>query len=300
MDIVNIYKQYGVFIASESDRHYRDGWVNTPCPYCTGNPGNHLGYNLQDNYFKCWRCGFHPTIKVLMRLLNLSYEEVKEIVYRNKGIKGFYHNKHIRITKKAFKTPSNLQPISEVPYCQKYLEKRGFDPLFLENRYSIKATGPISELDKIDYRFRIFIPIFYDNEEVSWQTRDCTGKHNIKYLSCPKNRELVHHKDTLYQNPLTDIIVLCEGVFDVWKVEMAGYPATCTFGIGYKVSQLLLLAINYQKIIIFFDSEPQAQEQALDMQKRLLLGGREAINICPPKFIDPGAMKPKEIRNLIK
>ena len=280
MNIQKLYNSYGIKYAAESDRHYREGWVNIPCPFCTGNAGNHLGYDLQNNYFKCWRCGYHSTYKVLMKLLDAPYHEIKKIFYQYKG-KGGDYQKQIKI-KTDFRTPSNLKCILDNIYCFNYLHKRGFDPIDLQTKYDIKCTGPTSSLDNINFKFRIFIPIFYDNKMVSWQTRDCTDKSSLKYISCPSKREYIQHKTILYQTPLSDLIVLCEGVFDVWKVENAGYPSTCTFGIGYKTEQLLELIKHYEKIIIFFDYERQAQQQANEIKNRLMFTGKKVINICPP------------------
>ena len=298
MNITNLYNHYGIQVASESDKHYRDGWVNTPCPFCTGNQGHHLGYNTYDNYFRCWRCGFHPTLKVLQSLLNLNYNEAKKILYEYKG-KTYYKTAPVQIRKKAFKTPSNLKPISEVALASIYLRKRGFDPLLLESKYNLKASGPISYLDDIDFRFRIFAPIYFNGEMVSWQTRDYTGKSTLKYISCPSARELIKHKHILYQLPDTGFIVFCEGIFDVWKVEMAGYPATCCFGIDYLEQQMKLL-IGYEKIIIFFDSEKQARERAEELKERLLFIGKEVISVYPPEGEDAGSLTVNQIKELLK
>ena len=297
MNLQEIYNSFGVRIASQSDRHYRNGWINTSCPYCKGNPGNHLGYNIEQNYFKCWRCGFHPTIKVLMDLLHMNYHDTKQLIYKHDG-KVNQKVSLVKMRKKAFKTPPNLIPIHQSFIHKKYLLQRGFNADILENKYGIQAIPHISKLDNINYKFRIFIPIFYKNKMVSWQTRDITDTSNFRYLSCPQKRELIEHKKILYQTPETDFIIITEGVFDTWKVELAGYPATCCFGIEYKTSQLKQL-LQYKKIIIFFDSEPQAQEKASQLHHRLLFAGKNVINITPPNNKDPGSMPPEQIRKIL-
>ena len=78
--------------------------------------------------------------------------EAKKLLYRYSG-KVRSKAPEIKIRKKAFKIPSNLKLVHEVPYASKYLRKRGFDVELLESRYNIKATGPISNLDKTDYAF---------------------------------------------------------------------------------------------------------------------------------------------------
>jgi DNA primase len=49
-------------------------------------------------------------------------------------------------------------------------------------------------------------------------------------------------------------IVVCEGVTDVWRL---GPGAVCTFGIKVTPSQIRLLS-QYNKVIVFFDDDPQA------------------------------------------
>jgi len=76
----SLLSDYGIEVATQSDKHYREGWVNVSCPFCTGNPGYHLGYNKDDKYFYCWRCGWHSIYKVLVALLGISYNDVKALL----------------------------------------------------------------------------------------------------------------------------------------------------------------------------------------------------------------------------
>ena len=69
MDIIRLYRDYGIDHKAEGHKHTRPGWVNTECPFCTGNPGMHLGWNLKEEYFFCWRCGWHAPITTLSELL---------------------------------------------------------------------------------------------------------------------------------------------------------------------------------------------------------------------------------------
>lgn len=46
MDIVRLYHDYGVDHRTEGHKHCRPGWVNTECPFCEGNKGFHLGWNI--------------------------------------------------------------------------------------------------------------------------------------------------------------------------------------------------------------------------------------------------------------
>ncbi|MFZ2799119.1 MAG: hypothetical protein WAZ30_02760, partial [Syntrophorhabdus sp.] len=80
MDIERLYRDFGVDYASEGHRHARPGWINASCPFCTGNPGYHLGFDLDGNYYYCWRCGWHPIIQTISKLTNISEPEVRKFI----------------------------------------------------------------------------------------------------------------------------------------------------------------------------------------------------------------------------
>ena len=58
MKLIQLYQDYNVPFQTEGHKHCRDGWVNTECPFCTGNPGLHLGATLDGKIFTCWRDGW--------------------------------------------------------------------------------------------------------------------------------------------------------------------------------------------------------------------------------------------------
>jgi hypothetical protein len=171
--------------------------VNTECPHCTGNPGLHLGYNLQGNFYTCWRCGWQPVVPTIAKLLNLPYNQANTIV-KQYGllVPKLIKEPQVKIRVKAHRLPSNAEPLNTTHRA--YLSKRGFDPDLLERTWNLLGTGPYSKLDNIDYRFRIIIPFIWDGQQVSFDSRDITGKDPGRYKACPKDRELIPHKEILY------------------------------------------------------------------------------------------------------
>ena len=79
MDIIKFYEDYGISYLLEGHKHCRPGWVNTECPFCTGNPGVHLGFSLTENYFHCWRCGGKNTVETIQKLVGCSKDEARRI-----------------------------------------------------------------------------------------------------------------------------------------------------------------------------------------------------------------------------
>lgn len=310
MGITDLYNDYGIPVAQPGDRHYADGWVNTPCPLCTGNPGNHLGYNLGEHYYHCHRCGNHAADYVLVRLLGVSRDQAKQLIrdYRiktNTASRPVDQSQRIKIKKLALKYPTGTGPLT-YPH-RKYLKHRGFDPDALESRYGIQGTGPTSRLERkdlttgrkiqIDYRYRIIIPIFWDGQLVSFQARDYTGRQEPKYKACPQERELIHHQDIIYgwRNQPTDWAVVVEGVVDVWRL---GWPAVATFGISYTAEQVRVLARMFKRVVTIYDPDPQAQQQVVKLGGELRFRGVQVENINLPT--DPGDLNQQEANYLMK
>jgi len=295
MDIIRLYQDYGVNYKTEGHKHCRPGWVNTECPFCTGNPGYHLGYNLKGNFFTCWRCGWHPVIPTIAKLIGTSVQEAKRIV----SSYGMYIPKNEKIElieqRNEHKLPSGAGPLSR--QHKKYLEKRGFDPDKLEREWNLLGTGPVSKLDNSDYKHRIIIPYIWKRQQVSFQSRDITGKSPAKYKACPTNRELIHHKHILYGDErLWGMEGICvEGPIDVWKL---GKKAFAVSGIKYTRYQLLEISRRFKRVFVVFDNESQAISQAEKLAGDLRFLGVETIRIQVDD--DPGNMNLDDAEHFVR
>ena len=295
MNLPQLYQDFNISYADEDHKHYQLGWVNTHCPFCTGNPGMHLGFNEQENYYNCWRCGGHPVTKVISKLIGVSEQEAKGILRKYKIKITTKQEPKVTIRAKAHKFPSGVSMMKS--HHKKYLAGRGFDPDKLEEEWNLFGTGPISLLDDVDYKHRIMAPIYWDLQQVTFQARDITDRHKLKYMACPKDRELVHHKHILYgkQEAWGDTGICVEGITDVWKL---GEKAFATFGIEYTPIQLRLIANTFKRVFVLFDDESQAIKQATKLMNELKFRGlnAERINIDG----DPGSMKQDDADYLIK
>jgi len=303
MNIQKLYEDFSIPYAPEGHRHYRDGWINTNCPFCSGHEGMHLGWEIESNHYYCWRCGFHKTTTTISKLLRITEQEVKHIIRQYRvGITTTKETK-AKIRRKAFRLPSNTEPLS-VRHKQ-YLERRGFDPDYLETQYGLLGTGPVSTLDKINYKFRIIAPIYWihGDDQVSFQGRDITNRSKLKYITCPKDRELIFHKDILYMNtfpndlslPPFDIGICVEGITDVWRF---GDYSFATFGIEYTHKQVRLISQMFKRVAVVFDDEPQAVIQANKLVGELKFRGVDAWRVDIDG--DPGGMKQVDADYLVK
>jgi hypothetical protein len=299
MDIIEFYRDFSVETAPDGHKHHQPGWVNIECPFCTGeHAGYHLGYNIDGNYYHCWRCGGKPVWLVISRVIDVSRQRAEELIREYKGTspqpqKDFQNQK-------PFKLPTDTGDLSR--HHRKYLRKRSFSPSQLIRDWNIQGTGPIASLndgegERIDYRNRILVPIIWDDQIVSFQARDITDKHSLKYKACPQLREKIHHKDIIYgrQDKWGEVGIGVEGVFDVWRL---GFQSVGTFGIEFTHRQVRIIAKNFKRFVTVFDPDPQAKEQAkkltAELQFRRVDASYEIMNT------DPGDMTNEEAEYLVK
>jgi len=292
MDIERLFQDYNIPYATEGNKHCTEGWVNIHCPFCPGSQGFHLGISIDHGGAHCWRCGGHSTIKIISKLLGLPNQSAKKILQKYQSRTARRISREPQVSIHPIKFPKPNYPLS-APY-KKYLNKRGFDADKLEQQWGLLQTGPVSFLDEISYARRIIIPIMWGGEMVSFQARDITGKSDLKYMACPKKREKIHHKNIVYgkQEILenSDAIIIVEGVTDVWRL---GEQAVATFGIEFRMEQVLLLSKFDADFFIVFDDEPQAQKQAKKLSTKLKTLGKRAHIISGIKD-DPGSMNQDE------
>lgn len=299
MDVKSLYSDFSIEYRTEGHKHSRPGWVNCECPWCSGDAGHsglHLGYNLRSNFYTCWRCGSKPVIPTLVKLLKTNEKEVRKILKNYDCIAPIGADKEIEQNQLEHKFPSGIMPLQK--NHRKYLEGRNFDPDKLEQEWGLLGTGPISLLDKIDYRFRIIIPFIWDEQQVSFDSRDITGQHPSKYMACPKSRELIPHKEILYgkQSKWGRTGIILEGPTDVWRF---GTCAAATSGIKYTPKQVRLIAKTFSRVAVCFDGgESQAINQANLLVGELKFRGVDAFRVDIEG--DPGSMEQSEADYLVK
>lgn len=265
-DVLKFYADNRVVSAAQGHKHCIPGWVQTPCPFCTGNPGYHLGFNLTQGYFNCWRCGYHSKEEVIKSVVRCSWEQAKQIRRT--------YNDHIAVPKLKptehaveCKLPPEVRKVTAAD--KKYLESRGFDPDKIIQMWDLRNGGIVGR-----YHHRLMAPIYLDGELVSYQGRDRTGKSDLKYKACAKADEKYNHKDILYGTDLVpgDTIIIVEGIFDVWRL---GPGAVCTFGIKYRREQVKFIKDRFNEAIILFDPDPQAIREGRRLAAELDMGGVE-------------------------
>lgn len=254
-DVKDFYEAHGIKSISEGHKHCRPGWVQVPCPFCTGNVGWHLGFNLKTDFYNCYRCGFHSTMEVIHTFLPVSWDKAKEIMKEYST-----YSSHQR-TKERIKRATEITIPSNGPLGYsyiRYLQRRNYNPYDIINKWDLVAGGPYGK-----QKHRIIAPITYNKTIVSYQGRDITEKSGIKYKACKMEEEIIHHKNILYGIDYAKrSCILVEGITDVWRL---GYGAVASFGASMMKSQIFLLAEKFNKVFVMFDNGPTdkiAQESA--------------------------------------
>lgn len=295
MNIEQFYRDYNIKYVTENHKHARDGWVNIECPFCHGNAGYHLGYDTNGHKFVCWRCGGKYPIKVVEKLLNITYAEAS-VIWKQYGML-FGSTKRVEknILLKKFKLPPGAEELSQAH--RNYLESRNFDPDEIIKTWGILGTGLFSKLDKIDYSRRLIIPYFWDNEIVSFDSRDISDRAQNKYMACKEIRETINHKHILYgiQSRWKDTGIIVEGTTDCWRF---GVNSCATSGIKFTPKQVRVIAKSFNRVAVCFDGESQANEQASKLIKELRFRKVDAFRVNIEG--DPGGMEQSEANYLVK
>jgi hypothetical protein len=264
MKIKELFEDYGIEYTPGPAKNVKSGWVGIQCPFCNDH-SNHLGYDLDEEHgeiFNCWRgeCGVHKADETISRLLNVSVGQARHIINQYRGGKSETEKKQVEVGQKPFSFPSGTDNMKKQHKI--YLEGRGFDPEYLEAAWNLKGTGPMSMIEGSPFKQRILAPIYWAGQVVSFQTRDIKDKDNMRYKTCPRQYESVHHKHIIYMNKRRKpggVGFGAEGIFDVWRL---GFDSFGTFGTKYTPRQIREIASMFDRVFLLFDPEYEAQQAA--------------------------------------
>jgi len=274
---------------TDKGKHSRPGWAQVVCPFCSGNPGWHGGFNIEAGYYNCWRCGFTWLPKAAAALLKISIPKAKDL------IKPYLSGVVARDLAERELADTLIFPPSTGPMNlrqKEYLASRRFDPDQLEADWELKGIGRIGQ-----YKGRILAPIRLHGQLISYHTRATTDSKASNYMACSRDEEVFPHKHSLYgiDNCSGKTIVVVEGLPDVWRL---GFGAGGLSGIDYTPQQLLMVARKFKRVFIFLDDEDQAQEKALEMSMGLDELGVECENIIN-KGGDPADLSNDDAQHLM-
>ena len=289
-DLITYLDEQGVQWWEEGD-NVTDGWINVNCFYCSDNK-NHLGINLENKQFHCWACNETGDIVDLVRQLeDCSFYKAKSILEQHQDFQ-LKNNSKEKVEKKKYKKllPEWFEPLwkgGEPIVVKNYMRRRNF-PL------SICQQWALGYVPRGEYALRLIVPVFHNNDIVSFQAVDATGDAVQKYLDCPPDRaripskHMVHGVDRANEKGKA---VLVEGVTDQWRM---GPGACCLMGKNYTPEQLSYLKENLNReveVIVVLDKD--AWKKAKVFAKELSMWWR--VKVVELDRDDPDKLSEKEV-----
>lgn len=311
------------------------GEVNIRCPFCgSADPSQHMGLNLENGWWSCWRnraahSGKSP-LRLIMRLLGITYHEAREIaglgddyvdpegfdaiaariLKRSKG-----EGKPVAAERRYLDLDRSFYDLTDSIRTRRqwnYLYKRGFSEAHLGiedvdrlvKAYNLKAGCRGNWTD------RVIIPYYEDRQLVTWTGR-AIGEAAVRYKDLETKESLIPPKETLFNidcmfddEAADSILVVQEGPFDAMKVDFYGRElgvrsvALSTNSMSEEQSFLLKAAErHFKRIVIVMDEK--SEFGAVDSARM-----RWSINFINCSFArlpegvpDGGAMTPPQVRN---
>ncbi len=288
-DILQLLEDNGIILTT-GGHNAAQGWVQMKCPYCQ-DVSDHLGYNISGGYFSCWICQGHSIKDTITKLLDISRNEVQSLLNQ--------YSERPTVKKQSTIQPENhfitdLPPeaIQMTDKHKNYLIKRGFNPYILEKQYKLLGTNHLG-----DYKFRIIAPIYYQDILVSYQGRDITDRSDLKYKTCPGNKEARPHKHCLYglDDVIGDTIIIVEGIIDVWRM---GIGVVAIFGLNISIPQLKLLS-EFKRRYIMLDSGINEFKRSKELAAKLGAFNGENIIVELEKG-DPASLSQEDADDIIE
>jgi 5S rRNA maturation endonuclease (ribonuclease M5) len=230
----------------------RADWYNVCCPFCYGDTGFHLGIS-DKGFATCFKCGWHSIESTLHALIDCGYVTAKH--YAKTICKG----KSLEVDEPKtikFELPYDDDITTGGGIARQYLQDRlgqyhGFHLHTLLKDYDIRFT-------KFEYKDamlagRIVFPNYYHGKAVSWQARDYLNIHSAKYITAPKDGEIIFHKNFLWgiDKVPYDKVIVCEGVMDALTI---GEGAVHTHGVKFSHAQVGEL-MGFKEVYICYDSD---------------------------------------------
>lgn len=284
MTIQDILNDLKIDYLESGHHHCRSGWLQIrSCPFCHSD-NYHLGWNIQKSYGVCWRCGGH-SVWSIFQAFGLRAEKIKQILPHLRATTPRREHEIARVSQLI--EPKNKGPLQDCHIS--YLEERGFDPHEIARLWRVEGIG-LDLWEKLSWR--LYIPIQFRGETVSWTTRSIGKNNTQRYISASEDKEKLSHKKLIYGIDFCrESIIIVEGPTDAWAI---GPGAGALFGTAFTPAQIRLL-LDYPRRYICFDSSIEAQRKAKHLASILSVFPGSTENIVTDAK-DPAESSEKEIK----
>lgn len=306
----------------EEGPNVKRGNVNIACPLCGNDPSHHMGLNLEDASWGCWRNSQHRgknPVRLIAALAKCSFADAEKMVKEGTpeaavGLdklkqlaQGLGQKKEKKVRKyDPVKYPKSFHKVNTAYFgrrFRRYLMTRGFrreELVKLCRHYQLRycLVG--------QFKHRVIFPFLREGEMIGWTGRAIAKAEN-RYLSYPSS-EVVKH--LLFNSHYAEtaqfkrVLVVVEGPLDCIKLDFYlqeyGIHVVGLLGVSTTVQQiaeLLRIGEAYDMVVFMLDEEALAR--SLDLQSAASKLNAKIQTDCMG-FDDPGDMREKHVRKLAK
>lgn len=261
-DILSYLDSIGISPEYKSQGKY----LYVTCPECdSGEP--HLWINVGDlsRPHACWGCwkstdhGGGP--KKLIRHLESVGWDVASSRLREFSKTSPEEEVVERIEPKfpEIEMPSGLSKAVDSERAMRFLEGRGFGAQDAVD-WGLRYADHWRHGDR-RYRWRLFIPVRFQDRLVAFQACDVTGRQRRKYLASPDSpiRDVLYNADSVS----SDLVVVTEGVMDCWAVGKD--HGVCIFGkeISGHQARVLYEVVGARRIMVALDGDAYGEAEGI-------------------------------------
>jgi len=295
--IISILNRYDIEYTTQS-KNVSGDCFGVQCPFCNDH-SDHCGIFYPGGAFHCWRCNESGSLYSLLReLVGITLAEYNAIIKTPIAfdITATDQIKNILSPSIDEAKKENEIDIALPEYCEiidsntnshllnTYLSRRGYTIEDCVNYSCLLCTYG-------KYIHRLIIPVIYNNELVSFQGADLTGKSRLKYKSAGnKINNFLYNYDRII-----DKAIVTEGILDAWRI---GNEAVCTFGTSISDKQRkLIIDLQLKELIFAWDGDAywKARKQASYFSPYI----KTVKTLCLPKGEDPDSLGNKKMYELI-
>jgi len=258
------------------------GNIAVHCPFCgNADGGHHMGINLTNSYWGCWRNRQHrgkSPVRLLMALLKINYESARDIAGLDDsfvdpdGYEAMKHNMFqshdndaVEKENKTLEFPKEFEAITHgrIRHSRfmNYLERRGFPRSHAEEvcrvfKFKAAVTGTFKD--------RVIMPYYMDGKLVTWTGR-AIAETQMRYMDLSIEESIIPPKNTFYNFNATrrpnKVLLVAEGPFDAVTCDFysAEYGVRCvalstnsmTDDQTYMLEEV---APNFEQVLIVMDN----------------------------------------------
>lgn len=287
MHLQEFLEKHGVSFATEGqNKHVRHNWLGVDCPWCMSTGKYHLGINLKSYACTCWKCGKRSLVSILVELCRCTPSTAYATATQLR--KDQLPDDEEQNVEGRLELPKGREPLANAH--KRYLARRGFDWERIVRLWQVEGFTVNSH----EFRWRIFIPVYYRGKVVTWTTRAIADNAQLRYVTAKPTQESRPIKQCLYGSDYAiQSVIAVEGPTDVWNVGPGGVG---TFGLNVSATQVKLLA-RYPVRYICFDNSETAQATAKKLADVLSILRGETYNVVLDAD-DPGSASKKEIKKI--